>query len=69
MMATQTKKTITNNEFNLGLAILKVFLSFLVIIIHCFDINSTSNTLLVYIYGYRFYVVPTFYLISFLFYE
>ena len=45
MINTLTKKIIIKHEFNIGLGILKVFLSFLVIIFHYFDLNSTSNSL------------------------
>lgn len=62
-----TKKQITEkkNKFNIGIALLRTLLCFMIVIIHVFDKKSTSNYLLLYLHGYLIYAVPTFFLLSF----
>jgi len=61
------KENIKENKLNYGLAILKAYLSFKVIIIHFFKINSTNNKIILNIVTNKISPVPSFFIISFYF--
>ena len=61
------KENINKKKYNYGIAILKAYLSFLVIIIHTFNIKSTKNKLILKIVSNRIPKVPSFFIISFYF--
>ena len=62
-------KTSQNSSkvFNYSLAILKVFLAFLVVVAHNFNRNSTKNETIIFITINRKLHVPSFYIMSFYF--
>ena len=61
------KENINKKNINYGLALLKSFLSFLVIIIHNFKKNSTNNKIILKIAYNRIPTVPSFFIMSFYF--
>lgn len=52
--------------YNYGLALLKCYLAFLVIISHNFSPRTTKNKVIIYIYANRRFAVPCFFIISFI---
>ena len=61
------KKNRKLNKIYYGLLILKVFLAFDVINIHCFKSNSTKNKYLLYLLRSQMLHVPSFIIMSFFF--
>ena len=61
------KENMNKNKINYGLAILKAYLSFKVIIIHFFNKNSTNNEIILKIAINQIPAVPSFFIISFYF--
>jgi len=54
-------------KFNIGFAALRIYLSFLVVIAHCFKPNSTTSKKIIIRMIHNAIHVPTFYLMSFYF--
>ena len=61
------KENMNKNKINYGLAILKAYLSFKVIIMHFFNKNSTNNEIILKIAINQIPAVPSFFIISFYF--
>ena len=62
-------KPTSTKKFNLCLGFLRVILSFLVVMTHCFNIKTTKSKLLIKIFinKLHFIHVPTFFIMSFYF--
>lgn len=63
----QSNKPINKKQFNYGLALLKSFLSFLVLLSHNFDIRTTKNKIIIFMFLHRRFHVPSFFIMSFYF--
>ena len=63
----QKEKNKKKKKFNYGLALLKSFLSFLVLLSHNFNIRTTKNKIIIFIFKHRKFHVPSFFIMSFYF--
>ena len=57
----------SENELNYGIQILRAILSYLILQLHCYNINLTNNKVLIFLIKAFHFYVPTFYIISFYF--
>ena len=58
---------IKKSKYNVGIGFLRVVSSLMVVMIHCFNIKTTSNTKIIFFYINKLYSVPIFIFLSFYF--
>jgi fucose 4-O-acetylase-like acetyltransferase len=56
-----------NKKINLGIQLLRVILSFLIVILHCYDKSKIKSYLIKLTFRQLGYYVPTFFILSFYF--
>ena len=55
------------NDYNNGIQILRMILSYLILQLHCYNINQTNNKILRFFFRANLFYVSTFYIISYYF--
>lgn len=58
---------LNKTQINIGIQILRMFLSYLVLQFHCYRISHTKNKIIIASYRAHIFCVPTFYVISYYF--